>query len=104
MYTTNTLINEVQEFLINSNVPEVLTEFYIKTHNLNLKTLHKISDKLVDDNKNSLNLEELKLLHKISKEFVNNYICSQNSVDFNKNYDEILKNIKIEIIKNCEGY
>lgn len=104
MRTLNTLINDVQEYLTNSNIPEFLMDSYIKLKNLNLTTLHKIIDKLVDDNKNSLNLEELKLLHEIAQDFVNDYISSQNSVDINKNYDEILKQIKIVINKNCEGY
>lgn len=104
MCTKLTLIKDVQEYLINSNIPEVLTEFYVKTNKLSLTLLHGISDKLIDDNRNSLNSEELTLLHEISEKFVNDYISSQNSVDFHKNYEEILKNIKIVIIKNCEGY
>ena len=104
MCTKLTLIKDVQDYLINSNIPEFLTESYINSHKLNLTLIHKIIDKLVDDNRNSLNSEELKLLHEISENFVNDYISSQNSVDFHKNYEEILKNIKIVIIKNCEGF
>lgn len=108
MKTLFTLINDVQEFLINSNIPEVLTDFYVKTHKLNLTLIHEISDKLIDyeiSNKPySLNLKELTLLHEIAQNFVNDYISSQNSVDFHKNYDEILKQIKIVIMKNCEGF
>ena len=104
MCTKLTLIKDVQKYLIDFCIPELLTEFYVKTHKLNLTLLHGIIDKFVDDNKNSLNSEELTFLHEIAQNFVNDYISSQNSVDFHKNYDEILKNIKIEIIKNCEGY
>ena len=102
--TELTLISDVQDFLIDFNVPEFLTESYINSHKLNLTLIHSIIDKLVDDNKNSLNSEELTLLHGIAQNFVNDYISSQNSVDIHKNYDEILKNIIIEIIKNSEGY
>ena len=104
MKTKLTLIKDVQDFLIENNSFEFLMESYIISHKLNLTLIHSIIDKLIDDNKNSLNSEELTLIHGIAQDFVNDYISSQNSVDIHKNYDEVLKNIIIEIIKNSEGY
>lgn len=80
MRTTNTLINEVAQFLTNfGHLQEFLTHPYIRTNNLT--TIHEIAEELVYDNN-----------------------CSLDSEDFNKNYDRILEHIKCVIMDYCAGY
>ena len=50
MCTKLTLIKDVQDYLINSNIPEFLTESYINSHKLNLTLIHKIIDKFFQKN------------------------------------------------------
>lgn len=104
MHTLDTLFNDVQEFIITFNIPECLFDFFVEEHKLNQTKLFEISDKLNDNENYSLNLEELKVIHEIAEIFVNDYFCSHSLENLNENYDEVLKNIKIEIVDNCEGH
>ena len=79
MKTLLTLINDVAQFVTDFNVLEFLT--LSNTKMSNLTNAHEISEIFVYDN-----------------------ISTQDLEDFNKNYDKILKHIKIVIIKNCEGF
>lgn len=79
MKTLLTLINDVAQFVTDFNVLEFLT--LSNTKMSNLTNAHEISEIFVYDN-----------------------ISTQDLEDFNKNYDKILKRIKIVIIKNCEGF